>query len=106
MASVIHPLTPRDTPRLVSLVLPVYNEAAVLPTVFQRIEALFRLLNCECEAIFVNGGSSDESMWLLLEKSRTDARVKVIGPSRNFGHQIAATAGLNCASGDAVVLMD
>src|SRR4051794_8070634 len=106
MNRVLHPLTPRDTPRLVSLVLPVYNEAEVLPKLFERIEAVFRLLNCDCEVILVNDGSSDESIWLLLEKARMDSRFKVIGLSRNFGHQIAATAGLDCASGDAVVLMD
>src|SRR4051794_27460715 len=106
MSNVVHPLTPRDNPRLVSLVLPVYNEAQGLPQLFKRIGELLQLLNCPAEVILVNDGSSDESIHLMLQKARGDYRFKVIGLSRNFGHQVAATAGLDRASGDAIVLMD
>jgi glycosyltransferase involved in cell wall biosynthesis len=91
---------------LVSLVIPIYNEEEVIPLLLDRITALLGKMPCAAEVIFVNDGSSDGSIEKLHEAAFRDSRLKVIGLARNFGHQIAATAGLDLARGDAVVLMD
>ena len=86
--------------------LPIYNEVEVLPLVIERLKLLLPTLSSETEIIFVNDGSSDRSLDLLIAQANSDPRFKVVALARNFGHQIAATAGLDCAIGDAVVLMD
>jgi dolichol-phosphate mannosyltransferase len=106
MKDVVHRLVPRNTPRLLSLVIPIYNEEEVLPLLVERILGLLAQLPCAAEVIFVNDGSSDGSMEKLCEVGARDARFRAIALARNFGHQIAATAGLDAAQGDAVVLMD
>jgi dolichol-phosphate mannosyltransferase len=98
-------LSPPERPEL-SLVLPVYNEAPLLPELHRRLlEAALRT-GLAFEVVYVDDGSSDLSLEILRGLSRGDARVVVLGLSRNFGHQIALTAGLDHARGDAVVLMD
>src|SRR5215467_12926421 len=99
-------LNSRPYPDTVSLVIPVYNEAAVLPLLRQRLSHFADSLPCQLEIIFVNDGSSDQSTELLMAWAADDARVRVLGFARNFGHQIAVTAGLDHASGDAVVVLD
>jgi polyisoprenyl-phosphate glycosyltransferase len=106
MKSVFHPLTPRENPALLSLVIPVYNEAEVLPILRERITAFIDSLGVSCELLMINDGSSDQSMKLLIEWAQADRRVRVIGLARNFGHQVAVTAGLDAATGDAIVVMD
>ncbi len=106
MSKTTYILTPRQNPRLFSLVIPIYNEEDVLPLLVARIEELLVKLPCAAEVIFVNDGSSDGTIQKLHEISQQDKRFKVLCFARNFGHQIAATAGLDAASGDAVVLMD
>jgi dolichol-phosphate mannosyltransferase len=96
-------------PALLSLVIPVYNEQETLPLLFGRIDGMLEklgTLDCACEVVLVNDGSSDRSIELLLARARSDQRFKVVGLARNFGHQMAATAGLDVARGDAIVLMD
>ncbi|MBD3308304.1 glycosyltransferase [candidate division KSB3 bacterium] len=89
-----------------SLILPIYNEEEVLPTLYARLCEVIDHLDAQVEVIFVNDGSRDRSLDLLRRFQATDCRVKVIDFSRNFGHQIAVTAGIDFATGDAVVLMD
>jgi len=93
--------------RKISLVLPVYNEAAAIPRFFETIEpVLASLADFHFEFVFVNDGSSDETLSLLLAKTNQDANVVVIDLSRNFGKEAALTAGLAEATGDAVIPMD
>ncbi len=99
-------LVPRPMPGLLSLVVPVYNEEEVLPLLLGRLQALMESVACPCELILVNDGSRDRSIHVLKEAAERDLRIRVIALARNFGHQIAATAGLDAARGDAVVLMD
>jgi len=99
-------LEPRPYPRRLSLVAPMYNEEESVPYVRAEITPFLDALPCECELILVNDGSTDETLRLIADWSRTDGRVKVIQLSRNFGHQLAATAGLDYATGDAIVLID
>lgn len=92
---------------LISIVLPCYNEAKLLPETNRRLVALTEKLAKErFEFIYVDDGSHDETAALLHEMSLADERVKALRLSRNFGHQVATTAGLEHASGDAVVIMD
>lgn len=89
-----------------SLVIPVWNEQAVIPVLYERIVQVMDGLGERWEVIFVNDGSSDRSLEMLTELHERDDRVKVLSFSRNFGHQIAITAGFDYADGDAVIVMD
>jgi glycosyltransferase involved in cell wall biosynthesis len=89
-----------------SLVVPVFNEEAVLPVLLRRLDILLGELDGPAEVIFVDDGSADCSSIILQAKARDDARYRYLGLSRNFGHQVAITAGMNAASGDAVIVMD
>lgn len=89
-----------------SIVVPVYNEQAVLPVLLRRLDLLMQGLDGAAEAIFVDDGSSDCSSIVLRSKAKDDPRYRYIGLSRNFGHQIAITAGMDAAAGDAVIVMD
>jgi glycosyltransferase involved in cell wall biosynthesis len=91
---------------LYSIVIPVYNEAEVLPTLYQRLTQVMESLGELYEIIFVNDGSRDVSPFLIRELQAKDERVKLISFSRNFGHQTAITAGLDHSVGQAVVVMD
>lgn len=91
---------------LISIVLPVYNEEEVIPLLLPRLDALLARLPARAEVIFVNDGSRDRTAELLQIASTNDQRIKVIDFSRNFGHQIAITAGTDFATGDVVVVMD
>lgn len=89
-----------------SIVIPIYNEEAVLGELYRRLKAVMDALDGPAEAIFVDDGSFDGTFAMLSELSGSDPRVKVLRFSRNFGHQIAISAGIDHAGGDAVVLMD
>jgi len=90
----------------ISVVLPVYNEARVLPALLNRLVAALTPCCGDYEIVFVNDGSTDESPQILDDLARANSHVRVVHLSRNFGHQAAVQAGLVHASGDAVVLMD
>jgi polyisoprenyl-phosphate glycosyltransferase len=100
------PLPLRDDAPLVSVVLPLYDEAAVLHTLTRRVEAALQGTGCRYEIVFVNDGSGDESASILDRLARENPHVRVVHFSRNFGHQAAVQAGLTFAEGDAVVVMD
>jgi dolichol-phosphate mannosyltransferase len=100
------PLVPRALPKLLSLVLPAFNEEEVLPLLRPRLEQLMARLPCEAEVVFVDDGSRDLTPLLLRAWAQADSRIRVLELSRNFGHQAAVTAGTDHARGDAVVIMD
>lgn len=92
---------------LVSIVVPCFNEEAVIQTTHRRLtEALERIPKLDLELVYVDDGSRDRTLEKLREIQRIDRRVRVLAFSRNFGHQVAVTAGLEHATGDAVVLID
>jgi glycosyltransferase involved in cell wall biosynthesis len=101
-----HLLQPRGYPARLSIVIPIYNEEQSLPFLRERLTAFLDSLPCAAEIVLVNDGSSDGSIDLLVKWAQSDGRVKVFNLARNFGHQMAATAGLDQATGQAVVLMD
>jgi len=97
---------PVPTVPLVSIVLPVFNEEATLPELYRRLTQSMAATQKSHEIIFVNDGSKDRSYALLCELVTQDEHVRVINFSRNFGHQIALTAGLDYSRGQAVIIMD
>ncbi|NOU92971.1 glycosyltransferase [Paenibacillus sp. LMG 31456] len=94
--------------KLISIVIPCYNEEAVIIETYKRLTSVMACTEkrYNYELIFANDGSKDMTLKLLKEISRNDSHVKIINFSRNFGHQIAVTAGIDSAKGDAVVLID
>jgi polyisoprenyl-phosphate glycosyltransferase len=99
-------LEQRSYPALLSLVIPMYNEASVVPHLREALEEFMGELRGEVEVILVNDGSKDSTLTQIVNWAYEDHRIKVVNLSRNFGHQSASTAGLDYASGDAVVLLD
>lgn len=96
-----------DTSRpVLSVVAPVFNEEPILPELYRRLRETLDAIGEPWEIVFVNDGSRDRSLDIMRELHRQDPRVRVVGFSRNFGHQIAITAGLDYAQGDAVVIID
>lgn len=91
---------------LLSIIIPVFNEADVLPLLFERLIELLKRLSVKSEVILVNDGSRDHSLVLLIEQCRRDPRFRVVDLSRNFGHQVAISAGLDHCVGDVAVIMD
>jgi dolichol-phosphate mannosyltransferase len=90
----------------VSIVVPVYGEADNLLPLHREVTRQMDSLGLPYEFVFVDDGSQDGSLEVLRTLHRQDARVRVVGLSRNFGHQYAVSAGLEYASGDAVITMD
>ena len=89
-----------------SIVVPVNNEEGNVKKLYSRLIAVLKPLNLSFEIIFVDDGSCDNSLNLLLELNQQDSKVKVISLSRNFGHMLALSAGLDSAAGRAVITMD
>ena len=89
-----------------SIVVPVFNEEASLPILLRRVGILMEQLDGPAETIFVDDGSSDCSSIVLKSLVRSDPRYRYIALSRNFGHQVAITAGMDVAAGEAIVVMD
>ncbi len=91
---------------LLSIIVPVYNEDQSLVHCLERLRKAVKALGCTYELIFVNDGSTDNSLALLKAEKRGDPNIRIINLSRNFGHQIAVTAGLDHCQGDACIIID
>lgn len=89
-----------------SLVIPVYNEETTLPELYRRLSAVMDKLEELTEVILVNDGSRDRTLSLLRDLHEKDSRFCYISLARNFGHQVAVTAGLNFVRGQVIVVMD
>lgn len=91
-----------------SIIIPIYNEETNIDELYRRLLSVLEpmALPTGFELIFVNDGSRDQSLPMLLHLAARDARVRYIDFSRNFGHQIAVTAGLDRAAGNAVAIID
>ncbi len=89
-----------------SIVIPIYNEQEIIPELSNRLKAVIDKLDDSAEIIFIDDGSHDKSFEILESLQAKDPCIKLIGLSRNFGHQVAITAGIDNTSGDAVILMD
>jgi glycosyltransferase involved in cell wall biosynthesis len=91
---------------LLSVVMPCMNEEEVLSETNQRLVTVLEQASLNFEIVYVDDGSTDSTPELLRNLQSHDARIRVIRLSRNFGHQVAITAGLEHASGDAIVIID
>jgi polyisoprenyl-phosphate glycosyltransferase len=100
-ASTSHDIEPE-----LSVVIPVYNEVENIPVLYGRLITVLEDANINFEIIFVDDGSGDESVRRLNELGASDKRVVIIELARNFGHQVAITAGLDFARGRAIAVMD
>jgi polyisoprenyl-phosphate glycosyltransferase len=89
-----------------SVVIPLYNEEESLPALISRLREVMGELDGPTEVVMVDDGSRDSTYQLMTEANREDSRFKIIQLSRNFGHQLAITAGMDAAAGDAVIVMD
>lgn len=89
-----------------SVIIPVYNEQPNIRILFDRLTTVMQQLSGDCELIFVNDGSKDQTLALVKALSVNEKTVKFINLSRNFGHQIAVSAGLDLCTGDRVVIID
>lgn len=89
-----------------SLVIPIFNEEETIPELHQRLISLLDGLNVTWEVIFIDDGSVDDSLRQLKALAAQEGRYRVVSFGRNFGHQIAITAGVDYAEGRAVVVMD
>ena len=93
--------------KLLSLIVPVFNEEEVLPASYARMSAAMQALTgYDYEIIYVNDGSRDGTMKQLRAIAKEHKEVRVISFSRNFGHQLAVTAGMDNARGDALIIID
>ena len=89
-----------------SFVIPVYNEEKILPQLYRRMTDVIEQLKGSAELILVNDGSCDRSLQIIRELHQQDARVSYLSLARNFGHQIAVTAGLNFVQGEVIIILD
>jgi len=93
-----------------SVIIPIFNEEAILDELDHRLHAMLdeleRSSGLEWEVVFIDDGSKDRSLEMLLALANREPRYKLLSFSRNFGHQLAITAGVDRAEGDAVVIMD
>ncbi|MDM8547134.1 glycosyltransferase family 2 protein [Candidatus Venteria ishoeyi] len=91
---------------ILSVIVPTYNEADVIATFHQRITRVMQQLNCEYEIIYIDDGSEDETLFLLNQLREQDPCISIVDLSRNFGKEIAMSAGLDHCIGDAVIVID
>src|SRR5262245_49636928 len=91
---------------MLSLVIPIYNEEDLIDLLHRRVTKAMESIGYPWEVVYVDDGSRDASLELLLAIESKDPRVTVVELSRNWGHQSALTSGLSVARGEAVILMD
>ena len=93
-------------PKAISIIIPIYNEEKNIPLLYDELKKVLQQINYEHEIIYVNDGSCDNSPQELQKLRLADSKVKIIEFSRNFGKEIATTAGINNCGGDACILLD
>lgn len=91
---------------LLSVIVPMYFEQAVARECYRRLSAVMQAQNYDYELLFVNDGSTDDTLPILKELAAQDEHIRILSFSRNFGHQMAVTAGVEYARGDVMVIID
>jgi len=89
-----------------TFLLPCYNESAVLPETYRRVQAVADALAKRCEIVLVNDGSTDDTLAQMLQFAQRDPALVIVNLSRNHGHQLALSAGLHYCSGERVLILD
>ncbi len=95
-----------NTNKRISIIVPIFNEELIIRDFYSEVIKNLKDIAYDYEIIFVNDGSKDSSLEILKELYDQDKKVKVVNFSRNFGHQIAISAGIRYAAGDAAIIMD
>src|SRR5665647_105769 len=95
-----------DNKIVCSVIVPMYNEEEVIHETYHRLKQVMDDTGESYELLFVNEGSKDKSASIIAELARVDGSVRLVDFSRNFGHQIAVTAGMDYARGQAIVIID
>ena len=97
----------RKNMKKISIVIPTYNEEETLDLLYERLKKLIdEINNYEFEVLFINDGSKDDTLKIIKNLRQKDSRISYVDFSRNFGKEIAMMAGLDYATGDAVIFMD
>lgn len=96
----------REHPKTLSIVVPCYNEEEVLPEFKKRLTAALEAIPSSCEIVLIDDGSKDKTWEIMSRYQSEDPRFKVIKLSRNFGHQMALTCGLDQCKGEVIVILD
>ena len=102
----VPPAKPRPSDPLISLIVPVYNEAEAIDAFLDQVGPAIARAGVRFETIFINDGSTDATLPLLIARAQQRPGLRVVNLSRNFGKEAAMTAGLDQALGDAAVLID
>jgi dolichol-phosphate mannosyltransferase len=89
-----------------SLIIPIYNEEETISELYRRVSAVMERLDDSVELILINDGSRDNSLVMIRDLQQKDSRVCYLSLARNFGHQIAVTAGLNFVRGQVIIVLD
>ncbi|MFL5754624.1 MAG: glycosyltransferase family 2 protein [Bacteroidia bacterium] len=89
-----------------SIIIPIYNEELNIPTLYGRLKPVVDKIGVSYELVFINDGSKDKSITLIKQLAATDNTIRYIDFSRNFGHQVAVSAGLDLCVGQAVAIID
>lgn len=89
-----------------SFIIPIYNEEETLPEMYRRISAVMARMDGRVELVLINDGSRDRSLEIIRDLHQQDEQICYLSFARNFGHQIAVTAGLNFVRGQAIVILD
>jgi polyisoprenyl-phosphate glycosyltransferase len=92
--------------KLLTIMIPVFNEEECINELYSHLNKVSLVLNCDCEFLFINDGSSDKTLELIIAIQKNDLRVSIVDLSRNFGKEIAMTAGLDFMKGDTLVIID
>jgi dolichol-phosphate mannosyltransferase len=92
--------------KMISIVSPIFNEEGNIKVFYNELKNIIASLDYEHEILLINDGSTDNSLVYLIELAQSDSKVKIINLSKNFGHQLAITAGLDYAKGDCVIILD
>ncbi|MFM2311698.1 MAG: hypothetical protein RLZZ04_974, partial [Cyanobacteriota bacterium] len=90
----------------ISVIIPLYNESSSIKPLFSRLTPVLKQLQTRYEIICINDGSTDRTFETLVDFNQQDSAIKIVSLSRNFGKEVALTAGLDYASGAAVIPLD
>ena len=95
-----------DKVSLLTIMIPIYNEEECVLALYQRLDEVSMKMDCVCEFLFINDGSTDRTLDLIKGLHKNDSRVSLVDLSRNYGKEIAMTAGLDYMKGDTLVIID
>lgn len=92
--------------KLLTVMIPVFNEEECIVSLYEKLNEVSANLSCKCEFLFINDGSTDATLEFIQKIQTTDARICIVDLSRNYGKEIAMTAGLDYLKGDTLVIID